>query len=169
MVAYSIIKMNIFFITLILINDLNISGGVRLQFYYGDHNYLRVLDEVEFWKQQESEHTTVIEQIVSELDADTVEVLHAFGQEFTQTEQKAVQLIETVIRSKNQINQAMQKHIMKFIEYAIQESEKFIQFLHQLLSCKYISQNPIYTTVINHIIRESEYFIGIAQTILFQC
>lgn len=145
-----------------------IIGGVDLQFYYGDQNYLRVLDEVEFWKQQEAEHTTVIEQIVSELDATTVKMLQAFQVEFTQTEQKAVQLIETVIRSKSQVNQAMQKHIMDFIHYAIQESENFIQFLNELKSKELVKNNQIYTVVINHIIRESEYFIGIAQTILFQ-
>lgn len=145
------------------------NGGIILQFYYGEYNYLRVLDEVEFWKQQESEHTTVIEQIVSELDADTVNILQAFGMEFAQTQQKAVQLVETVVRSKGQINQMMQQHIMDFIQYSIQESERFLQFLRELLGNEYVLQNPIYSTVINHIIRESEYFIGIAQTILFQC
>lgn len=140
-----------------------------MQFYYGEQNYLRVLDEVEFWKRQETEHVTVINQIISELDPVTVEMLQAFELEFTQTEQKAVQLIETVIRSKGQINQAMQKHIMDFIQYSMQESEKFIQLLKNLLAKDYVRQNLIYTTVLNHIIRESEYFIGIAQTILFQC
>lgn len=140
-----------------------------MQFYYGDQNYLRVLDEVEFWKQQEAEHITVIKEIVSDLDAASVKMLDAFEQEFTQSEQKAVQLIETVIRSKGQVNQAMQKHIMEFIQYVIQESDNFIRFLNDLLAKEYVKQNLIYTTVINHIIRESEYFVGIAQTILFQC
>lgn len=140
-----------------------------MQFYYGEQNYLRVLDEVEFWKQQESEHVTVVDQIVSELDPESEKIFKSFQPEFNQTEQRAVQLIETVIRSMGQVNQAMQKHIMDFIQYAIKESEKFVQFLNQLSLKDYIRNNPIYTTVLNHIIRESEYFIGIAQTILFQC
>jgi hypothetical protein len=31
-----------------------------MQFYYGDRNLLRVLDEIEFWKRQEAGHTVVI-------------------------------------------------------------------------------------------------------------
>ena len=39
-----------------------------MRFYYGDKTPLRVLDEIEFWKQQESEHTVVILQIVDDLE-----------------------------------------------------------------------------------------------------
>lgn len=139
-----------------------------MQFYYGDQNYLRVLDEVEFWKQQESEHTVVIREVIDNLDAATINKLQNLQNEFAQTEQKAVQLIETVIRSKGQINHMMTKHIMDFIQYAIQESELFVKYLNELKTLDYIAGNMVAITVINHIIRESEYFIGIAQTIIYK-
>lgn len=139
-----------------------------MQFYYGDQNYLRVLDEVEFWKHQEAEHTVVIREIIDNLDSTVVNQLQAFQNEFTQTEQKAVQLMETVIRSKGQINHMMTQHIMDFIQYAIQESERFVQYLNELKTLDYIAENTVGVIVINHIIRESEYFIGIAQTILYK-
>jgi len=140
-----------------------------LQFYYGnDQIYLRVLDEIEFWKQQEAEHTTVIREIAPSLDSATVEQLQAFQSDFKETEQKAVQLIETVIRSQGQINQSMIQHIMEFVRYAMQESREFIQFLRGLLSSPQVANNMVAKVVINHIIRESEYFIGIAQAIIYR-
>lgn len=138
-----------------------------MQFYYGEQNYLRVLDEVEFWKRQEAEHTTVIEQIVTNLETSTIETLSAFRHEFTQTENKTVQLIETVIRAKGKVDYAMKQHIMDFIGYTIQESEEFIKFLNDLLAGNQPFLSQLEQVVVKHIIRESEYFIGIAQTILF--
>ncbi|HHV10698.1 MAG TPA: DUF2935 domain-containing protein [Clostridiales bacterium] len=140
-----------------------------MQFYYGDQNYLRVLDEVEFWKRQEAEHTTVIQEVVSNLDAATINQLKKFELKFNQTEQKAVQLIETVVRSQGQINQSMTQYIMEFTRYAIQESEQFVQFLNDLLTRPQLAKDLVGKVVVNHIIRESEYFIGIAQTIMYQC
>ncbi|NLK75590.1 MAG: DUF2935 domain-containing protein [Clostridiales bacterium] len=136
-----------------------------MQLYYGDRNILRVLDEVEFWKQQEAEHTTVIQEVISNLDEASINQLQSFAMEFRQTQQKFVQLIETVIRSKGQLTQVFTNHIMDFIIYAIQESEQFILFLNDLLS--QIENDLVGQVVINHIIRESQYFIGIAQTILY--
>ena len=39
-----------------------------MQFYYGSQMPLRVLDECEFWKLQEAEHTVVIRQAVPNLE-----------------------------------------------------------------------------------------------------
>lgn len=140
-----------------------------MQFYYGDQNYLRVLDEVEFWKRQEAEHTTVIKEVIVNLDAMALNQLQAFELEFNQTQQKAVQLIETVIRSQGQIDQVMTQHSKDFIRYALDESEQFVLYLNQLMTTDPVAQNLVGKVVLNHIIRESEYFIGIAQTILYQC
>lgn len=39
-----------------------------MQFYYGQHMPLRILDEAEFWKHQEEEHTVVIRELVTGLE-----------------------------------------------------------------------------------------------------
>jgi len=36
----------------------------KMQFYYGHQMPLRILDEAEFWKRQEEEHTIVIRELV---------------------------------------------------------------------------------------------------------
>lgn len=140
-----------------------------VRYYYGnDQIFLRILEEIEFWKQQEAEHTTVIREIVPGLDSSSVEELQSFQRDFRETEQKAVQLMETVIRSQGQINQSMIQHIMEFVTYAMRESREFVQFLRNLLTAAPVVNNMVAKVVINHIIRESEYFIGIAQAIIYR-
>jgi len=34
-----------------------------MQFCYGDKNHIRILEEAEFWKRQEAEHTVVIRKL----------------------------------------------------------------------------------------------------------
>lgn len=42
-------------------------GDWKMQFYYGNQMPLRVLDECEFWKHQEEEHTVVIRELVKKI------------------------------------------------------------------------------------------------------
>lgn len=46
-----------------------------MQYYYGNQMPLRVLDEAEFWKHQEEEHTIVIRELVRNLEQKYVEAL----------------------------------------------------------------------------------------------
>jgi Txe/YoeB family toxin of Txe-Axe toxin-antitoxin module len=70
-----------------------------MQFYYGDRMVHRVLDEAEFWKQQEAEHTVVIRKIVPNLESEFVCQLERFMLAFQKTKGKVVRYIETVVRS----------------------------------------------------------------------
>ena len=70
-----------------------------MNFFYGDKNLLRVLDEAEFWKHQESEHVTVIETIVPGLENQYVSKLNDFQLMFTNTQGEAVKLIEIVVET----------------------------------------------------------------------
>lgn len=138
-----------------------------MQFYYGEKNVLRVLDETEFWKRQEGEHTVVIRTIVPDLEPRFVQQLLEFETAFRQMEGKAVELIESVIRSKGRLGSELKKEIIMFLEAAICQSRQFIQFLDTILAESIpIRTNPTAQVVINHIRRESEYYIGIAQVIL---
>lgn len=137
-----------------------------MQFYYGDQSFLRILDEMEFWKRQESEHTVVIREMAPNLESQYVKELQEWELAFKEAEHKAVQLIETVIRSQGQLNQTMIQYIMEVISYALEQSKQFVLFLNDILRNSQVKTNTMVKVVINHIIRESEYFIGIAQTII---
>jgi predicted TIM-barrel fold metal-dependent hydrolase len=133
-----------------------------VQYYYGNKTPLSVLDEIEFWKHQEGEHTVVIRQIAGNLEENFVEELKEWEQAFAQTEAVAVRYIEAVIRSKREISPALLENIRKFTVYAKNQSLSFVAFLNQLAAeSEAIRNNPVAGVVINHIRRESEYLIGI--------
>lgn len=133
-----------------------------MQYYYGNKTPLSVLDEIEFWKHQEGEHTVVIRQIAGNLEENFVEELKEWEQAFAQTEAVAVRYIEAVIRSKREISPALLENIRKFTVYAKNQSLSFVAFLNQLAAeSEAIRNNPVAGVVINHIRRESEYLIGI--------
>lgn len=130
---------------------------------------LRVLDEAEFWKHQEEEHTVVIRELVGNLEQKYVQALKDWEKEFAKTHQRVVRYIETVNRSNGYISQSLYNDIMQLIRYCLRQSEQFINFLHTMMEESVpIRTNPTAKVVLNHIIVESEYFIGVAQTILYQ-
>lgn len=140
-----------------------------MQYYYGDMMPLRVLDEAEFWKHQEEEHTVVIRELVGNLEQKYVQALKDWEKEFAKTHQRVVRYIETVNRSNGYISQSLYNDIMQLIRYCLRQSEQFINFLRTMMEESVpIRTNPTAKVVLNHIIVESEYFIGVAQTILYQ-
>lgn len=133
-----------------------------MQYYYGDKNPLRMLDEIDFWKQQESEHTVVIRQIVKNLESSFVKQLQEWELLFSQTQGNAVRYIEAVNRSKGIINAILLENIRQLTIYAYNQSMNFVNFLNQLIAeSEAVKNNDIAIVAINHIRRESEYFIGI--------
>ncbi len=140
-----------------------------MQYYYGNQMPLRVLDEAEFWKHQEEEHTVVIRELVPNLEQQYVQDLKEWEKEFAKTHQRVVRYIETVNRSNGQVSQELYQDILQLVSYCLEQSGQFINFCRQLMEqSEPISSNPTAKVVLNHIIVESEYFIGVAQTILYQ-
>ncbi len=138
-----------------------------MRFYYGQKNVLRILDEVEFWKQQEQEHTVVIRQITEGLEPKFVKLLEEWELTLAQTEAAAVRYIEAVIRSNYHLSPELEQQIIRFIDFSLNQSRKFVIFLNQMsLESQAVRQSPVTQVVINHIRRESEYFIGIVQAFL---
>lgn len=141
-----------------------------MQFYYGEKMFLRILDEAEFWKQQEEEHTVVIRELVPNLEPPFKKLLQSWEQAFAQTHALILRYLETLIRSGNQrLSPSYYQQVHALILYCLEQSQQFIIVLDQLAKqSEPIKENPTAIVVLNHIRRESEYFIGIAQTILYQ-
>jgi Domain of unknown function (DUF2935) len=139
-----------------------------MQFYYGHQMPLRILDEAEFWKHQEEEHTVVIRELVSGLEEEFVEALKKWETALSQTHQQVVRFIETVVRSGYYIPNQLYQHVLQLVSYCLQESNAFIQLCQQIKTNSVaVSNNPTAKVVLDHIIRESEYFTGIAQALLY--
>uniref|UniRef100_C5D569 DUF2935 domain-containing protein n=1 Tax=Geobacillus sp. (strain WCH70) TaxID=471223 RepID=C5D569_GEOSW len=64
-----------------------------MQFYYGQQMPLRILDEAEFWKHQEEEHTVVIRELVTNLETAYVEALKKWEEALSATHQQVVRFI----------------------------------------------------------------------------
>lgn len=138
-----------------------------MQHYYGDKIFFRALDEAEFWKRQESEHTVVIRKIVPGLEDEYVRQLQHWEQVLSQTQATAERYMEAVIRSGSCLSPQLHQQILGFINFCICQSQEFIRLLNLLAAgSAAIRDNPVALVVIDHIRRESEYFIGIALAVL---
>ncbi|RKD21850.1 hypothetical protein BEP19_14695 [Ammoniphilus oxalaticus] len=135
-------------------------------FAYGPYQDLRTLDEMRFWKQQEEEHIDVIKELVKDLEPQFVEALDAWKESFTLVLNRITRDIETYIRMNGKSTPAMHQHVMEMARFSLEQSERFLQFLHQMrTTSKAIKGKPTLLTVIDHIARESEYFIGVLQVL----
>ena len=138
-----------------------------MQFYYGQQMPLRVLDEAEFWKMQEEEHTVVIRVALGNLEIKYVDALKMWEQALAATHQKVVSFIESVIRSQY-LSAGLYQEVLQLVQFCLDESMRFIALCREIkMNSVAAKNNPIAQTILDHIIRESEYFIGIARVILY--
>jgi hypothetical protein len=139
-----------------------------MQFYYGQQMPLRILDEAEFWKHQEEEHTVVIRELVSNLEEQYVIALIRWEGALEETHQQVVRFIESVIRSGYQVSNTLYQQVLQLVQFCLQQSLNFIAICQQIKTeSTVVSSNPTAKVVLDHIIRESEYFVGIAQALLY--
>ncbi|GAB7387912.1 hypothetical protein BSNK01_17490 [Bacillaceae bacterium] len=140
-----------------------------MQFFYGEKMPLRVLDEIEFWKQQEAEHTVVIRELAKGLETKFAEALKKWEREFFKTQGAAVRYIEAVIRAGHRFSPFIRQQILGLVAYSLQQSLHFIGFLNLLAEkSEAIKGDRTALVVLQHIRRESEYFVGIAQAVLYR-
>lgn len=138
-----------------------------MQFYYGPQMPLRILDEAEFWKHQEEEHTVVIRGLVTGLEQEYVEALLEWEKALSKTHQQVVSFIESVIRSGSYIPVQLYQQVLQLVTFCLEESERFIELCLQIKNdSDVVAKNQTAVVVLDHIIRESEYFIGIARALL---
>lgn len=138
-----------------------------MYYAYGPLMDLRVLDELNFWKQQESEHTVVIEQMVPNLETEFTAALKKWGVMFADLQALTERYSETLIRHGGLASARMRDHILHLVRVALEQSQQFIRFLQHLQTVsKPVKENPVINVILNHIRRESEYFIGILQILV---
>jgi Fe-Mn family superoxide dismutase len=135
-------------------------------FVYGSLMPLRLLEEVRFWKTQEKEHTVVIRTLVPQLEKPYVGALEDWEAVFEKTEMIAGQWIEWALRTHNPGDPIFQEQLTHLLQSSMAQSQAFIQLLFDMERRSVpIRTNPVVETVIEHIIRESEYFLGVLQAL----
>ncbi|WP_438444796.1 Fe-Mn family superoxide dismutase [Gorillibacterium sp. sgz5001074] len=132
---------------------------------YGALMPLRLLEEIRFWKMQEKEHTVVIRELTRHLEPEYVRLLKEWEPVFARSESDAGTWIEAVLRSPAGVTPYMQMQIEGLLHASVEQSQAFIsQLLYLLSHSAAVGANPTAQTVIRHIIRESEYFLGVLQS-----
>lgn len=138
-----------------------------MRFYYAEKTLHRALDEAEFWKTQETEHTVVIRTVIPNLESYFTDILARWEEVFSQTKGTVVRYIELLIRSGDEISKTTEGEILQLLHCSIQQSQDFIAFLGQMINeSAAVQSNPVGIAVIHHIRRESEYYTGITQAVL---
>jgi Fe-Mn family superoxide dismutase len=129
---------------------------------YGVFMPMRILEEIRFWKMQEKEHTLVIRKLLPALEPEYVKLLDEWEEVFAATENRAQQFIDMALRQNLQFDERFKNEIVRLMQASVSQSQEFVRHLFQLMQrSAVIRQNAAAKVVIEHIIRESEYFLGI--------
>lgn len=134
---------------------------------YGPFLPVRILEEIRFWKEQEAEHTEVIQAIIPGLEEGFVKLLNEWKDVFTSTYEAADQLLQYGITSKEAAcDPELIRETEKLLDASFRQSAEFIRQLYYILDqSKAAKSVPLAKTVLLHIIRESEYFLGVLETL----
>lgn len=135
-------------------------------YVYGPMLPVRILEEIVFWKTQEKEHTEVIKAIVPKLEEPYVKLLDEWAVVFGATEQAAQQLLNAALSSSPPPQAELTAETEKLLHTSCNQSQEFVRQLFAIMeSSAAVKAVPLATTVILHIIRESEYFLAVLQTL----
>jgi len=138
-----------------------------MQYYYGAQNILRALDEADFWKHQEMEHTALIGVVTPNLEPYYVQKLSQLGNEIAHLYSEAVKYVESVTRSRGVLSRELKIQMYNLIKKCVEQSQYFTELMEEMLTeSQAVKENPTTPTLLHHMIKESKYFIGVAQLIL---
>lgn len=135
-------------------------------YVYGPMLPVRILEEIVFWKTQEKEHTEVIKAIIPKLEEPYVKLLDEWAVVFGATEQVAQQLLNSALSSTPPSQAELTAKTEKLLQVSCTQSQEFIRQLFAIMeSSAAVKAVPLATTVLLHIIRESEYFLAVLVTL----
>ncbi|WP_223067022.1 Fe-Mn family superoxide dismutase [Paenibacillus caui] len=137
-------------------------------YIYGPYLPLRVLEEIRFWKLQEKEHVDVIKAIVPALEPVYVKLLDEWAKVFGDTEAAADSLLQHALSAPPFIppNPELIKQTERLLAASFRQSQEWIRQLAAILEqSQAVKSVPLAKTVLIHIIRESEYFLGVLETL----
>lgn len=133
---------------------------------YGALMPVRLLEEIRFWKQQEKEHTSVITAIIPNLEQPFVNLMREWENVFDKTEQAAQGYLDAALQAPTQISPQFKAQINDLLRVSCEQSNRFIAHLRHIeRTSQAVKQVPLAPTVLEHIIRESEYFLNVLQTL----
>ncbi|MBW4840365.1 MAG: DUF2935 domain-containing protein [Paenibacillaceae bacterium] len=134
-------------------------------FVYGPFLPVRILEEIRFWKQQEAEHTEVIQAIVPGLEANYVQLLEEWKPIFAATEGAADKLLQYALTTPSATSSPeVIRQTERLLQASFKQSREFIRNLEVMLQhSAAVKSVPLAPVVLLHIIRESAYFLEVLE------
>ncbi|MGG3455848.1 Fe-Mn family superoxide dismutase [Paenibacillus rhizolycopersici] len=134
-------------------------------FVYGPFLPVRILEEIRFWKQQEAEHTEVIQAIVPGLEANYVQLLEEWKPIFEGTQTAADRLLQYALATPSAASSPeVVRQTERLLQASFQQSREFIRQLEIMLNHSHaVKMVPLAPVVLQHIIRESAYFLEVLE------
>ncbi|MGF7049365.1 Fe-Mn family superoxide dismutase [Paenibacillus sp. DS2015] len=135
-------------------------------YVYGSMLPVRILEEIRFWKTQEMEHTQVIQAIVPDLEKSYVDLLNEWAVVFQQTEVAAQKLLDQALDPSSSSSHQVIADTEQLLIISAHQSREFIRQLYLMMEqSNAIRQVELAPIVLLHIIRESEYFLAVLETL----
>lgn len=123
---------------------------------------VHILGEIAFWKNQEKEHAGFIIQLAPTLEEQYVKLLQEWMVVFLATEQAALQLLEIIQSPAAGGSGDLADETDQLLLAACGQSNEFIRQLATMLEKDGAAGAlPIAGTLLQHFIRESEYFLAV--------
>ncbi|RAR41173.1 Fe-Mn family superoxide dismutase [Paenibacillus sp. MDMC362] len=135
-------------------------------FIYGAKLPVRLLEEIRYWKHQERKHTGLIKAVVPDLEPDYVKMLDQWAVVFSDTEKAADELLRHILRYEGPPSPQVLAQVEQLLRASCEQSREFIRQLHGLKEhSEAVRKVPLASTVLHHVIRESEYFLNALETL----
>lgn len=131
-----------------------------------DH-WVRILEEINFWKIQETEHARLIVSSTPELEAPFVGLLKEWEELFTTTSRATATLLQTTGTLGERGSESLwEQNARHLLQVALEQSNQFARQLHDLTNhSEAVRNQPLGKSLIGHVISESQYFIVVAESI----
>ncbi|MGZ9587160.1 Fe-Mn family superoxide dismutase [Paenibacillus marinisediminis] len=131
---------------------------------YGMLMPVRLLEEIQQWKNQEKEHAAIIRQIVPNLEPSYSQVLTEWEHVFAKTEDTSRQWLHSILNNGGRTDEANLQQIELLLKASNYQSEQFIQQMEYLKQySQAIRGSSLAETMIAHIVRESYVFLSMVQ------
>lgn len=128
---------------------------------YGALMPVRLLEEIQLWKNQEKEHAATIPQIVPQLEPSYIQVLTEWEHVFAKTEETARQWLRELLQQDGIANEELLHQIELLLKASIYQSEQFIQQMNYVKQySQAVQSSPLAIAMIAHFIRESYVFLS---------
>lgn len=133
-----------------------------MQYVSGAPLPVHILGEIAFWSSQEKEHAGVLVVVTPSLEEPYIKLLHEWIVVFTAAEQAARQLLGGLQTPISGVQESLAAETERLLHTACNQSGEFIRQLQAMMKdSAAVSASPVTVTLMNHFIRESEYFLGV--------